>query len=260
MRAVWKGWLSFGLINIPVNLYSAAAEKELSFHLLHKKDLSPIHYTRVCDKDGHEIPWEEIVKGYELEGGRWVVLTEADFEKANIKRVKSIEILDFVNEGEIDSVYYERPYYLEPQKGGAKAYSLLREALVETGVVGVVKFVLHNREHLGVIKPYKSFLVLNQLRFANELRAPSIDLPKAPFSKKEIAMATKLIDQLTVKFNPKHYKDEYRDELLDVIKHKAKGKALHAKGKAPTKTPRADLTKILQSSMKKKRSSHAHAR
>ncbi len=224
MKAIWKGWLSFGLINIPVNLYSATVEKELSFHLLHKKDLSPIHYSRVCDKDGKEVPWGDIVKGYELEKGHFVVLTEEDFEKANVKRVKSIEILDFVDEGQIESVFYEKPYYLEPQKGGTKAYLLLHRALLECGTVGVTKFVIRNREHLGVIKPYKNMLVLNQLRFVNELRLPAIELPRASFSKKEIEMATKLIDQSTVKFNPKHYKDEYRDELLDLIKHKARGR------------------------------------
>lgn len=253
MKALWKGWLSFGLINIPVNLYSGTSEKELRFHLLHKKDLSQVRYARICSKDGHELSWEEIVKGYELENGAKVVLTEGDFEKANLKRVKSIEVLDFVDEREIDTVFYEKPYFLEPQKGAAKAYLLLRAALLESDKVGVVKFVLHNREHLGVIKPYKEILVLNQLRFANELRSPSLEVPKAALSKKEIGMATKLIDQLTVKFNPKHYKDEYRDELLEVIKRKARGKTLHAKGKAPIKTPRADFVKVLSASLKKKK-------
>ncbi|MBS0629341.1 MAG: Ku protein [Verrucomicrobia bacterium] len=256
MKAIWKGWLSFGLINIPVNLYSATVEKELSFHLLHKKDLSPIHYTRLCDKDGKEVPWEEVVKGYELEKGRFVVLTDDDFEKANIKRVRSIEILDFVDGDEIDTVFYEKPYYLEPQKGGARAYLLLYRALLETGRVGVTKFVLRNREHLGVIKPYKNMLVLNQLRFANELKLPAIDLPKGAFSKKEIEIAMKLIGQSTVKFNPKHYKDEYHDELLELIKRKAKGKGVRSKGKAPTKTVRSDLTAVLRASLHKRHSVH----
>lgn len=257
MRAIWKGWISFGLINIPVNLYSATKEKELSFHLLHKKDLSPIHYSRVCDKEEKEVSWGDIVKGYQLESGRFVILDEKDFEKANIKRVKSLEILDFVAREEIDSVLYEKPYFLEPQRGAAKAYLLLREALLESKRVGVVKFVLHNREHLGVIRPYKDILVLNQLRFVNELRAPTIDLPKMALSKREIRMAGKLVDQLTVKFNPKHYKDEYREELLDVIKHKAKGRAPKAKGKLPKKTARTDLTKILAASLRHKKAPHA---
>lgn len=253
MRAIWKGWISFGLINIPVNLYSATKEKELSFHLLHKKDLSPIHYSRVCDKEEKEVSWGDIVKGYQLESGRFVILSDEDFEKANVKRVKSLEILDFVIEEEIDTVFYEKPYFLEPQRGAAKAYLLLREALHNSKMVGVVKFVLRNREHLGVIKPYKNILILNQLRFQSELRMPAIELPKTALSKKEVAMAKKLIDQLTVKFNPKHYKDEYREELLDMIKHKAKGRAPKAKGKAPRKTARSDLTKILSASLKRKR-------
>lgn len=254
MRAIWKGWLSFGLINIPVNLYSATKEKEIRFHLLHKKDLSPIRYARICKKDGQEVPWEEIVKGYELENGDMVILTEEDFEKANIERVKTIEILDFADENDIDTVLYQKPYFLEPQKGAAKAYSLLREALKKSGRVGVGKFVLRKREHLGVIKPYKDMLVLNQLRFVNEItQKTDLHIPKGDsVSKKEIELALKLIDQLTTDFDPKDYKDEYREELLTVIKQKAKGKKSRKKGKTPRKTGSKDFMKTLKESLKKK--------
>lgn len=254
MRALWKGWLSFGLINIPVNLFSGTREKELKFHLLHKKDLSPIRYARVCKKDGEEIPWEEIVKGYELENGDMVVLTEEDFEKANIHRVKTIEILDFAEEDQIDTILYQKPYFLEPQKGAAKAYVLLREALEESGRVGIGKFVLRKREHLGIIKPYKNMLVLNQLRFVHEIaKLPGLEIPKGEgISKKEIDMAIKLIDQLTTDFDPKDYKDEYREELMSVIKQKAKGRKTRKKGKLPSKTSSKDYMKALKASLKRK--------
>ena len=253
MKTIWKGWLTFGLINIPVNLYSGTKAKELSFHLLHEKDHSPIRFARICTKDGHEIPWEEVIKGYELENGDTVVLTEEDFEKANIKRVKSIEILDFADESEIDTVYYQKPYLLEPQKGASKADLLLREALKRSKKVGICKFVLRNREHLGVIKASKDLIVLNQLRFANELAHPPLEIPKGEkISKQEIEMAIKLIEQLTTHFNPKDYKDEYTQELLSLIKQKAKGKKVRKKGSEPKKTKKIDFMKTLKASLKRK--------
>lgn len=254
MRAIWKGWLSFGLINIPVFLYSGTKAKELSFHLLHHKDLSPIRFARICVKDGHEIPWEEVVKGYEFTKGHMVVLTDEDFEKVNIKRVKSIEMLDFADEEEIDTIYYEKPYLLEPQKGAAKAYILLREALKRSKKVGVCKFVLRNREHLGVIKSSGDFLILNQLRFPNELvQHTSLQIPKGEkVTKQELDIAMKLIDQLSTHFNPKHYKDEYTEELLALIQKKSKGKKVAKKGKEPQQTKETDFMKALRASLKKK--------
>lgn len=252
MRPVWKGWMSFGLIHIPVNLYSGTKQQELKFHLLHKKDKSPIRYARICKKDGKEIPWDEIVKGYTLESGDVVILTEADFEKANLERVKSIQILDFVQTDEIPTSYYKKPYILEPQKGAGKAYILLRDALSKTKKVGLCKFVLRNREHLGAILVEGDLILLNQMRFANELiQKPELKIPKKEkISKKEVEMAIKLIDHLTEDFEPKQYKDEYRKEILSVIKKKSKGKTVRKKGKAPKKTKQDDFLKVLKKSLK----------
>ena len=164
MRSIWKGALSFGMIHIPVRLYSASKSRELKFKLLHKKDLSEIRYARICKADGKEIPWEEIVKGYEYQKGDYVVLTEEDFEKADIKKTRTIEILDFTDENEIDTLYYSSPYYLEPEKGAGKAYALLREALKRSKKVAVGRFVFRHHEHLGVVRPHGDLLVLHQLR------------------------------------------------------------------------------------------------
>lgn len=255
MRAIWKGWLSFGLINIPVNLYSAVKEKELKFHFLHAKDLSPIRFGRICKKDSKEIPWEDVVKGYELKSGDYIVLADEDFEKANLRRVKTIEILDFTQESEIDSLYFERPFFLEPQKGAAKAYFLLREALKRSKKIAIATFVLKNREHLAVIKPHQEMLILNQLRFAEELReSSSLRIPKKEkVAAKELEMAIKLINQLTHPFNPKHYKDTYRQEMMKIIHQKTK------RGKRKAKTlplkikSKGDLMKMLTASLKKQK-------
>jgi DNA end-binding protein Ku len=212
MRAIWTGALSFGLVNIPVRLYSATSGTGLEFDMLHKKDLSPIRYARVCRADGKEVPYEEIVKGYEYKKGDYVVLTDEDFKKAAPRRTKTVDIFDFVKEDEIDSVYFEKPYYLEPDKGAGKAYSLLREALKKSKKVGLAKFVLRNKEHLAVIKPFGKVVVLNQLRFNDEIRPPEgLDLPGEKVAKgKEIEIALALIDHLTSHFKPEDYKDDYK--------------------------------------------------
>lgn len=255
MKAIWRGWLSFGLINIPVNLYSGTKESELKFHLLHQKDHSTVRYARICKKEGKEIPWEEIVKGYELENGDMIVLADEDFEKAASQQTKRIDILDFTNIEEIDPIYFEKPYILEPQKGAGKAYALLREALKQTGKVGIAKFVLRNQEHLGAIKPYKEFIILDQLRFSHEIRDYKVlNVPKEERgSKREVEMAIKLIDQLSTTFDPKAYKDTYREEMLKVIKAKAKGKKIKASKKAtPKSTKSDDFVKVLKASLKKR--------
>lgn len=253
MRALWKGWLSFGLINLPVNLYSGIKQKQLRFHLLHKKDLSPIRYARICKKDGKEVAWEEVTKGYELQNGDMVVLTDEDFTKVNVHRTKTIEILDFTLEEEIDSIYYQKPYFLEPQKGAAKPYILLREALNKSKKVGVAKFVLKNREHLGIIKPHEDFLVIMQLRFSHEiLKHPALEIPKGKkVTSKEIALAMELIEQLTASFHSEQYHDEYREELLRMIKQKAKGGRVRPRGRSPKKTKQSQIVQVLKASLKK---------
>lgn len=255
MRAIWSGALSFGLVNIPVKLYSATAGKGLNLDMLHKKDLSPIRYARICRADGKEIPYEDIVKGYEYQKGDYVILTDEDFKKANVQKTKAIEIQDFVKETEIDPIYFEKPYYLEPEKGAEKAYVLLRESLKKSKKIGVAQFVLRNREHLAVIKPFEKVLILNQLRYQDEIRKPDdLNLPDAKVGgKREIEIALALIDQLTSHFKPEAYKDTYKEELERVIKAKAKGKPVKAKGKEPEPTDVADLMAMLRASLEKEK-------
>ncbi len=254
MRAIWTGAISFGLINIPIRLYSATAtEEKIQFDMLHKKDLSPIRFARVCRSDGHEIPYDQIVKGYEYQKGDYIVLTDEDFKAAAPRKTKSIDILDFVKENEIDPIFYEKPYFLEPDKGAAKAYALLREALKKSKKVGVASFVLRNKEHLAVVKPYGKAIVLNQLRFNEELRNPEgLDLPESSQARtKEIDMALALIEQLSEPFNPEDYKDTYKQEIKKVIEAKAKGKKIKAKEKEPEPTDVVDLVAMLKASLKK---------
>ena len=251
MRAMWTGALSFGLVNIPVRLYSAVGENDLKFKFLHKTDLSPIKYLKVCRKDGKEVPYDDIVRGYEYQKGDFVVLTDDDFAKANVKRTKTIEIAQFADESDIDMIFAERPYYLEPDEGSAKPYALLREGLRKSKKVGVGKFVLRNKEHLGVIKPTGNVLVLEQLRFNEEIRKPvGLDVPDAKATdKKELDMALALIDQLSSQFDPADFKDKYREDIKAVITAKVKGKPVKAKGKEPEPTEVGDLMSALKASL-----------
>jgi DNA end-binding protein Ku len=258
MRAIWTGAISFGLVNIPVRLYSATEERGLKFDMLHKKDLSPIRYARVCRLDGREVPYEDIVKGYEYQDGDYVVLADEDFKRANLRKTKTIDIQEFVLEEEIDAVYYTKPYYLEPDKGAEKAYAVLREALQKSKRVGIAKFVLRNREHLAAIKVQGNLIVLNQLRFKEEIRKPEdIKLPdKKTASGKEIDMAMQLIEQLSEPFKPEQFKDEYTQELKKVISQRAKGKTPKAKGAPPTPTKVPDLLNTLRKSLKNQRQNY----
>jgi DNA end-binding protein Ku len=252
MRAIWTGAISFGLVNIPIRLYSATEERGLHFDMLHKKDLSPIRYARVCRLDGREIPYEDIVKGYEYQNGDYVVLVDEDFKKANIRKTKTIDIEEFVSEEEIDPLYFTKPYYLEPDKGAEKAYAVLREALHKSKKVGIAKFVLRNREHLAAIKAQGDLIVLNQMRFQEEIREPDeLNLPDKKTARgKEIDMALQLIDQLSEPFKPEQFRDEYTQELKKVIEQRAKGKIPKAKGKAPQPTKVPDLLNVLRKSLK----------
>jgi DNA end-binding protein Ku len=254
MRAIWTGALSFGLINIPIRLYSATAtEDKLDFDMLHKTDLSPIRYARVCRADGKEIPYDQIVKGYEYREGDYVILTDEDFKNASPRKTKAIDILDFAKESEIDTIYYEKPYFLEPDKGAEKAYALLREALKKSKKVGVASFVLRNREHLAIVKPYGKALLLNQLRFKEEVRSTDgLNLPDSAKARdKEIDMALSLIEHLTETFKPEDYKDTYKQQLKKVIEAKAKGKKIKSKEKEPEPTDVVDLVAMLKASLKK---------
>jgi DNA end-binding protein Ku len=250
MRPIWTGALSFGLVTLPVQLYSATAGTAIDFDYLHKKDLSPIRYAKVCRKDGHEIPYEDIVKGYEYSDGDYVVLTEEDFKKANVRKTQLIDVVSFTTESEVDPIYSEKPYYLEPIEGSDKAYVILRDALKKSKKVGVAKFVLRNREHLGIVKPMGNILVLDQLRFSDEMKQPkSLEIQEREPSGKEINMALQLINQLTEHFKPEKFHDTYQQELQDLIDKKTKGKKIEPKGEPPEITKGHDLMETLKKSL-----------
>lgn len=251
MHSIWQGSLAFGLVNIPVKLYSATAGTQLDLDYLHKADLSPIRYARVCRKDGREIPFADIVRGYQYQKGDYIVLTDEDFAKANLEKTQSLDVFAFVNSSEIDPIYLEKPYYLEPEKGATKAYLVLREALKKSGKVGLCRFVLRDREHLGAIKPVDNLLVLDQLRFNDEVAKPTgLTIPtKEEVRAKEVDMALELINKLADHFTPEKYHDTYHEELEAVIKQKVEGKTPVAKGKSPTPTKVHDLMATLKASL-----------
>lgn len=249
--------MSFGLVNIPVKLYSATAGIGLNLDMLHKKDLSPIRYARICRKEGKEIPYEDIVKGYEYQKGDYVVLTDEDYKKASVEKTKAIEIESFVKESEINPIYFEKPYYLEPEKNAQKAYALLRESLKKSKKIGLAKFVLRNREHLAAIRPEGKIIVLEQMRFNEELK-PFTDLALPAAEKagsKEVSIALALIDHLTEHFEPKKYKDTYTDELKRIVAAKAKGKPIKAGPAAKPKhaTEVTDIMAMLKKSLEKEK-------
>lgn len=258
MRSIWTGSISFGLINIPIKIFSAVEESSLDMDMLDKKDHAHIKFKRVNEDTGKEVAFSGIVKGYKIED-KYVILEDEDFEAADAIKTKTIDIQSFVDEKEIASIYYEQPYYLEPDKGAMNAYALLRDALQASGKVGVTSFVLRNKESLAILKPYKNVIVLNRIRFEQEIRdTAELNLPPVSKAKtKEIDMANKLIEQLTEKFDISNFKDEYTAKLLDIIKKKAKGKkSKPAKLKVVHKQG-GDLLDMLKASLesKKKKSS-----
>jgi DNA end-binding protein Ku len=253
-RAIWKGSISFGLVNIPIALYPATRREELKFRLLRKSDLSPVNYKRVAEKDGKEVPWNEIVKGYEYEKGKYVVLKDEDFERVDLEATQTVDIKDFVDQEEIDPMFFYKPYYLEPQKGGDKAYALLRDALKDTNKVGIAKVVIKTRQYLAGVKPEDGVLALELMHFADELADPAkLHVPKkTEIGRREMTMARSLIDSLSAKWNPEKYKDDYREALMEVIEEKveAGGKEIEEKPKkAPKPTKVIDLVSVLQKSL-----------
>jgi DNA end-binding protein Ku len=254
MRPIWKGALTFGLVNIPVQIFSAVRSQErVSFRLLHKSDLAPIKYDRVCQKEGESVPWGEIVKGYEYEKGKYVVLTDEDFKAAAIESTKAIEVLDFVSADEIDPRYFETPYYLLPSKGGDRAYALLREAVRKTNTVGIGKITMRsNSHHLAGIRVVGDALVLEIMRFADELvDVATFNFPSASDVRpQELAMAEQLIGNLSDSFDPAKYSDDYRDNLMRIIQAKLKGKKVAiVEPEEPASTPVVDLIARLQESL-----------
>ena len=253
-RAIWKGSISFGLVNIPIALYPATRREELKFRLLRKADLSPVNYKRVAEKDGKEVPWHQIVKGYEYEKGKYVVLKDEDFERVDLEATQTVDILDFVDVDEIDPMFFYKPYYLEPQKGGDKAYALLRDALKGSKKVGIAKVVIKTRQYLAGVKPEDGALVLELMHFADELAdTGKLHLPKkVEVGKRETNMAKSLIDSMSAKWNPEKYHDDYREALMEVIEEKveAGGKEIEEKPKkAPKPTKVIDLVSVLQKSL-----------
>jgi DNA end-binding protein Ku len=250
MRSMWTGAISFGLVNIPIKLYSASQSHTLNLDMLHSKDLSPIRYARVCREDGKEVPWEEIVKGYEYQKGDYVVLTKDDFAKADPGRQETLDIVAFAKQEEVSPVYFDKPYYLEPGKGAGKVYALLCQALEESGKVAIAKYVLRNREHLGCIRPENGTLVMIQMRFGDEVRATDeIKTPKGTkISKAEMQLAHQLIEQLTKPFDPGEYHDTYQEELERIIEEKAEGKK-PTPAAAPKKAEVKDLMAALRKSL-----------
>jgi DNA end-binding protein Ku len=228
MAAIWKGSLAFGLVNIPVELRTAIRSDHISFRLLHEEDLSPVKYERVCQADGEAVPWNEIVKGYEYEKGKFVVLTDQDFKAAALEASKTIDILDFVQQDEIDPRYFETPYYLVPAKGAEKSYALLREAIRSTGAVGIGKIIIRQTQHLAGIKVLGEALVLEIMRFSNELVDPSeYSFPsREDVRPQELKMAEQLVENLAEPFDPSRYTDDYRANLMKVIKAKMRGKKI----------------------------------
>lgn len=253
MRAIWSGSIGFGLVNIPVKLYSAVQESTLDLDMLDKKDHSRIRFKRVNEKTGKEVEWGNIVKGYNLDD-EYIILDDKDFEAASPKKSKIIEIASFVEAAEIDDVYFESPYFIEPDKSGGKAYELLLRTLEKTGKAGVSLFVLRNHESLAIIRPKENYLLLHRLRFEEELRKPEINLPtNVKISKKELDMAAKLVTEYTEPFDISQYKDEYKKELMKIIKAKASGKRPAVKKLKVAHTRGTDIFEQLKASLGNKK-------
>ena len=257
MRAIWKGSISFGLVYIPIAVYPATREEKISFRQLRATDLSPIRYKKVADADQKEVTADQIVKGFEYERGRFVVLKEEDFAKVRIESTHSIDITDFVELTQVDPKFFYKPYFLEPQKGGEKAYALLHKALAGTGKIGIAKVVISNREYLASVKPDGLFLVLDLMHFASEILTPD-ELKNGSttaITDKELKMAQSLVESMSVDWEPEKYRDEYRTAMMEIIEQKAQHKEI-AKKPAPTvkATNVVDLVKVLQESLNRNQS------
>jgi DNA end-binding protein Ku len=249
---MWKGSIAFGLVNIPIELYSAVRDHRPKFRLLHAKDESPVQYERVCQREGKPVGWEDLVKGYEYEKGQFVVLTKDDFKTAALEKTKTIDILDFVDPGEIDERYFETPYYLQPGKGADRAYALLRDALKETGRVGIAKIILRDAQHLASVEAHGDAIVLTMMRFADELaELADFRFPKSVEARPpELKMAVQLIESLSAEWSPEKYTDEYRDNLVEIIQAKLKGKKPRLdERKAPQDADVVDLMARLRASL-----------
>jgi DNA end-binding protein Ku len=250
-RSIWSGAISFGLVNVPIRLYPAVQEHRLQFHLVHEKDSSPIGYQKVCKAEEKPVPDDQVVKAFEISKGQYVVVTDEDFENARPEATRTIDILDFVPSEEIDPIYFARTYYLGPDRGGEKVYSLLARALDESGLVAVAKFVLRDKQHLAAVRVRDGLLVLEQLYFADEIRsADELDAGHGRVGKEELAMAKRLIESGATDWRPDRYRDTYRDELAAAIEAKAKGKEITRAPEVEEEEP-VDLLDALRQSIER---------
>jgi DNA end-binding protein Ku len=252
-RAIWKGSISFGLVNVPVAMYAAVSEQDLHFHLIHTKDDSPIGYEKVCKKEGKEVPSDEIAKAYELDNGKLVLLDDEDFEAARTDGYHAITVLDFVDRAEIDPIHFERTFYLGPQDDGAAShvYQLLAGAMEGSGLAAICSYIFHNREHLGCLRVRDGVLLLEKMHFANEIREPDDARPgrRQKLKQDELRTARQLIDRMTGRFDPEKYEDSYRKSLLKVIRRKAKGEKITV-AEPEQRSEAPDLLEALHASLK----------
>ncbi len=249
-RAIWKGTISFGLVTIPVSVYSAENRKDISFHMLDRRDMARIQQRRVNAATGKEVPWEEIVKGYEYEQGQYVVVSEEELSSASVEPTQTVNITSVVKAEEIPPMFFETPYYLEPTKGGRKAYALLRETFRRTGYVGIARVVIRTREYVGALIPQGNLLLLHLMRYHYELKDPAeLDLPGDDLKalgivSKELEMAEKLVEAMVDSFKPEAYEDTYRQQVLDLIEQKARTGTIEVAAGKP-ETPRAEVVDIM---------------
>ena len=248
-RALWTGSISFGLVNVPVRMYSAIEDRDVRFHLLHEKDDSRIGYEKVCKKEGTPVPDDEIVRGYEVSEGNYVYVTDEDLEAAAGERYRSIDIEDFVDVGEVDPIYFERTSYLGPAEGAEQPYALLVRAMEESGLVGIATFVMRDKQQLGCLRVRDGMIVLERMFFADEIRPTKGIVPRRPkVGKQELAMALDLIDRFRTSFEPEKYEDTYRASLLSLIRRKRQGKDVHVEPEPEREEP-ADLLDALRASV-----------
>ena len=252
-RSIWSGSISFGLVNVPVRLYSAVQEHKLRFHFVHEKDSSPIGYEKICKKEGKPVPDDEIVKAFEFEKGEYVFMEDEDFEAARVEGYKSIDIVDFVPYDEIDPIYFAHTYYVGPDRGAEKTYSLLVKAMEGSDLAGIAKFVMRDRQNLGALRIRDGVITLEELHYADEIRdVDEIKASRTRVPSEELKMAERLIESFTTEWKPAKYKDTYRDELCAIIRAKRKGKEVHAAPEVEEETP-TDLLTALRESVERSR-------
>ena len=245
-RALWKGSISFGLVNIPIELHTAVRNHRPKFRMLHAKDKSPVKFERVCIRDGHPVAWEDLVKGYEFQKGHFVVMTKEDFQAAALEKTRTVDIIDFVKAEEIDDRFFETPYYLTPSKGGERAYALLREAIRESDRIGIAKFILRDAQHLAALEVIENALVLTVMRFSDELvDTAGFEFPSDHgIRKQELDMAKALVNSLAAEWDPAKYTDKYRENLLRIIESKVKGK--HVELESPQEPRQAEVVDLME--------------